>query len=64
VIIQDDQFAGLCRALARDERTADARFRHMAEHFRHYGEHADEVLREFGFDAAAFAALRTSNCIR
>jgi len=64
VIIQDDQFAGLCRALARDELTADARFRHMAGRFRHYGEHGDEVLREFGFDTAAIAALRTSNCTR
>jgi crotonobetainyl-CoA:carnitine CoA-transferase CaiB-like acyl-CoA transferase len=148
VIIQDDQFAGLCRALARDDLAADARFRQMGERFRHYGElvpllaeeirrlpstdflararangapfapvnsvdqflddpqvrhretvqmahderfgdvrylappirfertpaaitrhaprlgeHTEEVLREFGFDAAAIAALRTSNCI-
>jgi crotonobetainyl-CoA:carnitine CoA-transferase CaiB-like acyl-CoA transferase len=37
-IIQDDQFAGLCRAIARDDLAADARFRHMGERFRHYGE--------------------------
>jgi len=37
-IIQDDQFAGLCRALGRDDLASDPRFKAMAERFRHYGE--------------------------
>lgn len=38
VIIQDDQFAGLCRALERPDLARDPRFERMAARFEHYSE--------------------------
>jgi formyl-CoA transferase len=48
VIIQDSQFAGLCRALERPDLASDPRFEKMAARFQHYGELVpllDEAIR-------------------
>jgi formyl-CoA transferase len=57
VIIQDDQFAGLCRALERPDLARDPRFERMAARFEHYSELvpllAEAILR---WESADFLA--------